>query len=614
MSTYIIFLCGFVSDLMNTLSSFRDGNRFLPALSCDGSNITFEDSWRHTSDWGCSFNLDTPTPTWVGHIQDLTNIISIELQVTQSNFTTTKINNTLVPTDFEVLQDLYITYDVELYGCYDRNRCDKIENGVEGRWQVVLTLYEQRTYLQQVFRPYDLSANLIIFGNTFQNQEALPTKGKLKSYLVYVYYKNVINGVFDGSQEMKYEFLTVTRPLTSRANIFLSVLLGCTVLIFVLFCRAVYSVNPVVKKWLPEQKWLVFYIMALILYQNPVYCVICWQDFPTSFAVFMSYVLDAFAQAAFFTIWLLFSDGLRRKQNYFRFYLPKLTIGLLIFACNMGILVLQFPTISPADDRSPLEAVNNWSKNIKIVFISFSLGFLILLSIWTIWWIYSLWYTGRALQRLPYMSTRYLQLSFRFFLLQATLVALFYVFQYFAVIYLILKNSPLTQNLTSITDNINTLLRLQTQLIGKQFFLTVYALLLAFLFLPAGLMGGQAVTTLEATYVINEDEIPDIVRSRRRAISSLKALSQLTHAKAEVFCVDLALSLLDISWEAYHDPKGLETESGYVRNHTSIVPIFSFYNYHRNDCYIIELLIVYLYCIYHILYDTVVVVVAIIYT
>jgi len=57
------------------------------------------------------------------------------------------------------------------------------------------------------------------------------------------------------------------------------------------------------------------------------------------------------------------------------------------------------------------------------------------------------------------------------------------------------------------------------------------------------------------------------VRSRRRAISSLKALSQLTHAKAEVFCVDLALSLLDISWEAYHDPKGLETESGYVIYH-----------------------------------------------
>ena len=142
-------------------------------------------------------------------------------------------------------------------------------------------------------------------------------------------------------------------------------------------------------------------------------------------------------------------------------------------------------------------------------------------------------------------------------------MALFYVFQYFTVIYLILKNSPLTQNLTSITDNINTLFRLQTQLIGKQLFLTVYALLLAFLFLPAGLMEGKAVTALESTYVINEDEIADVVRARKKAISSLKALSQLTHAKVDVFCIDLALSLLDVSWEAYHDPKGLQTESSY---------------------------------------------------
>lgn len=68
---------------------------------------------------------------------------------------------------------------------------------------------------------------------------------------------------------------------------------------------------------------------------------------------------------------------------------------------------------------------------------------------------------------------------------------------------------------------------------------------------------------LAATYVINEDEIADVVRSRKKALKSMKALSQLTHAKAEVFCVDLALSLLDMSWEAYHDPIGQETESGY---------------------------------------------------
>eukprot|EP01042_Synura_sphagnicola_P004278 gene4278-5412_t len=319
-----------------------------------------------------------------------------------------KLNNTWQPTTPEALVGLYLRYDVEVYGCYDNNRCDKVGNKVEGTWQVVLTLRHQKAALLGLYRE-DQSALLIVFGNTFQNQEALPTKGKLKSYLVFVRYHNIDNGLFDGSQELEYEFLTVTRPSNSKGD-----------------------------------------------------------PLPSSYAVFMSYVLDAFGQAAFLTIWLLFSDGLRRKQDYLRFYVPKVTMGFLIFACNVAILLLQFPTITPTDKRSPMEAVNNWSNNIKIIFISISFAFLGLMWIWTLWWFYSLWYTGRALQRLPYMSTRYLQLSFRFFLLQATLVALFYVFQYFTVIYLILKNSPLTQNLTSITDNINTLFRLQTQLIGKQ--------------------------------------------------------------------------------------------------------------------------------------------------
>jgi hypothetical protein len=42
--------------------------------------------------------------------------------------------------------------------------------------------------------------------------------------------------------------------------------------------------------------------------------------------------------------------------------------------------------------------------------------------------------TGQKLKKLPYMSTRYIQLSYRFFSLQATLVTLYYLFQYVVVI------------------------------------------------------------------------------------------------------------------------------------------------------------------------------------
>ena len=57
-----------------------------------------------------------------------------------------------------------------------------------------------------------------------------------------------------------------------------------------------------------------------------------------------------------------------------------------------------------------------------------------LLFMWTVWYSFSLYVTAKELRKLPYMSTRYQQLSFRFFVLQATLVGAAFVFQYMAVL------------------------------------------------------------------------------------------------------------------------------------------------------------------------------------
>ena len=110
-----------------------------------------------------------------------------------------------------------------------------------------------------------------------------------------------------------------------------------------------------------------------------------------------------------------------------------------------------------------------------------------------------------------------------------------------------------------------TLFRQQSLLFGKVFFLTVYAFILAFFFLPAGLFGDKsvAIASLAATYVVNESEIKPAYRARLRAIKKTKALSQLTTANPNVFCVDLALDLLEVSYQAYNDPRNYTTDSGY---------------------------------------------------
>jgi hypothetical protein len=172
------------------------------------------------------------------------------------------------------------------------------------------------------------------------------------------------------------------------------------------------------------------------------------------------------------------------------------------------------------------------------------------------------------------MSTRYIQLSYRFFLLQATLVTIYYFFQYAFVIYLISANTQSNYTTTALTDSINILFRQQTQLFGKTLFLTVYAIILTFLFLPSDLLDKTGLkTALAATYVITEPERVRLVKMRKAVIRSMKKnllnqvtlVNQLVDAKADVFCVDLALKLRDVSFLAYYDLPSMNTISRYGR-------------------------------------------------
>lgn len=91
-----------------------------------------------------------------------------------------------------------------------------------------------------------------------------------------------------------------------------------------------------------------------------------------------------------------------------------------------------------------------------MVFVIFSIALLLMMWYWTLWWFYSIYSTGIALQKLPYMTTRYLQLSFRFFSLQATLVTLYFTIENLLVIYYLLVKTGWNQGtIENMTDNIN---------------------------------------------------------------------------------------------------------------------------------------------------------------
>lgn len=134
-----------------------------------------------------------------------------------------------------------------------------------------------------------------------------------------------------------------------------------------------------------------YYLAALILYINPIYCVIIWLEEESSAVVFAFYILDAAGQSAFFVVWLLFADSINRKaRSHLVFYGPKIFIGFIIFVFNVVVLVYQFPSVSPLwsknRNRSPVKAVSNWSSELQISFTAVSITSLVLMLIWVIYW------------------------------------------------------------------------------------------------------------------------------------------------------------------------------------------------------------------------------------
>jgi hypothetical protein len=510
--------------------------------------------------------------TYIGRLGNLSNIISMSLKVENLNSTVT-FNST-------ELQNKLIRYNVSLFACFDNEGCTLDSDLVAKRWQLVLSLRDERVLYSEFMLPYSSVASLMLVSNTFQNQEALPTGGRIQSYFFVLRhvsetigedgYKN--DSPFDPSEVYTtYTLSTISRPYIYSEAVIRPALLLVSLGIFASFFRAIEASRSDASSaspWLPERIWIGFYFIALMLYQNPFFCIANWLANPSVYLIFSAYVCDALGQASICVVWLMLADGTRRRiVGFWRFYLPKILIGCLVLAAYTVITVIEFPSIYNSNNRNPVTAVANWSRGTKLSFMVAYYSLVVALAVWSMAWLLSLWRNGKMLETLPYMNTRYLQLSFRFFLLQASLATLYYIFEYAVVIYFISDHTELHKSLDSSTDNITTLFRYQMQLIGKLTFLTIYSIILAFLFLPpASVLGGAALSPLAVTFAVSEQEMRDVVELRRIALRGHIAISNLAHTKVEIFCVDLSLRLLELAYEAYYDPGAGEdqvTPSGY---------------------------------------------------
>jgi hypothetical protein len=504
--------------------------------------------------------------------------------------------------------DFTFSYNLQVWTCYNEGGCgESFDNSgtytQDGNvWQKVLDLQGETIQVDLSTAMVsdgegDKKISLQLITNTFQNQESIPTNGLVKSYLIAVQYQSNPFNLFSSENpttqvDTTYNFHVVRYPGNRVMAAINVILLVITVAVLGVYCYILYKNIGSLSNWkhsLSEQKWVIMYFFLVILFQNPVYCVIVWYTRqPPVTAAYATYLMNYIAQSGLFTLWLLFAHSYQRKvQRKTFFYGPKVFIGVVIFVFGVFILTYQFPSLAlPRTDRSAVQAVENWTHRLKVSFVICTIIYLVCIMFWTVAWFTRLFLTGRMMNRLPYMSTRYMQLSFRFFSLQATLVTFYYIAQYCLVAYFISRDTTTgyATSLTVLADNINVLFRQQFQLFGKTFFLTTYAMILAFMFLPPNLLDSSGFyTTIAATYAISEDEHKEVVKGRRQALKNVKRnlinqmtrYDQLISAKEDVFCVDLALKLRNVAFQSYYDRvDGAQTASSFGK--TQDIDTFGF--------------------------------------
>ena len=577
MLTYVIFFIGFGLDFQTIYHSFNSNTYVM-----DGYRCTSMHNISSSHHYGCSGGINGTS--WNSTVTSLTNVISINLNVQQNNL------STIIPNVATFKEEVSITFDIHLWACFDKHGCGNSYQHGDGYttnahvWQKVVSLTNQ---LAKIDFSTDLKYSLMdgyyisyeLLENTFQNQESIPTNGLVKAYHMTVDYVDNPYNLFltntpQAEEDVTYTFEVIARSQQPIVDVLTIIMIFCTLALLIKYVTVMRRQSYI----LPEQRWLIVYLILVILFQNPIYVVIDWyKSAPAAPGIaYASYVLNYLGQSGLFVLWLFFADSINRKSKHvLMFYLPKIFVGLAIFVCGIVILTIQFPGLDPSGARrDSVEAVVNWSPNLRTKFIVFTFLYLLLTMLWAIGWGIRLFLTGRALKRIPYMSTRYIQLSYRFFSIQATLVTFYYVFQYAAVLYFISRGtSAEVYDSVSITDEINTLFRQETQLFGKTLFLSVYGLILAFLFLPASYWETTSNKTLTAslasTFVITEEERDAMVAKRKKALNKIKKnlLGQVTRfdqwidVKTDVFCVDIASSMRSVSYNAYYDPPDMKTKT-----------------------------------------------------
>eukprot|EP01134_Creolimax_fragrantissima_P004499 CFRG4499T1 len=214
---------------------------------------------------------------------------------------------------------------------------------------------------------------------------------------------------------------------------------------------------------LPEQRYIIGLLGATIMYQNPL-SIATLITGAYSFYV-GGQVMITTATAILMALYLFVFDCIQLPGSHDRtvvFYLPKIVFAMSYWFVSILLLFLR---VTKYD-----EDVQEFDVDSLVMMFVVVLEYLkiILMCSWVLWIVVIIINARSRLRPLSYLRTRYRQLPFRYFILQGWCVLVFMV--------VMVVRGLISRSLLDVGKD--------TALLGVVFIITVYNILLAYIYLP----------------------------------------------------------------------------------------------------------------------------------
>lgn len=327
--------------------------------------------------------------------------------------------------------------------------------------------------------------------------------------------------------------------------------------LFALPCWLIAVMNAQGPSWqedlMPVQKWVLALGVVLMLWQNPIYAVSELSKSVSLRTRFVAEVCESFAEAFFYVFWLNLLDqhGNPLKNRL----VPKLLFGLVLLSVDTGMTVIRMPALFDSNGSGGgnghhlSSAMLKREKDDELFAL---LGFvrIAMLLGWVLWIARIGWRTGVYLRQLPYMSSRFQQLSFRFLFLETLLILIYVLVLSGVQVFYLCQTWYLMGYGPFIQSAVHTFVKYHSgrPSLGELIFLSVYVYLVMFVHLPPATGEGSGLLATTAFHV-----------EERPRVDKYGFLTPDSH----LFCVETATWLLEIAWQAYFDPPGRPSTSGY---------------------------------------------------